>query len=310
MSKTIRTGFRKLPIANVHAQADQPRKLFEEQGIEELSASIDANGLLQPIKVRPDGKGEFEIICGERRYRACMMLGWATIDAIITDMTDDEMADAAIIENLQRKDITPMEEAIAFQKRLDAGISLDDLARRLGKQPHRITERTSLLKLSREYQEAFTKGMLTPSQAYEMSRLGHGYQRVLFRAISEGRCKTYGALRAITTSLVQAEAKHASGGFSLRSTEMDGGQEDMFGSSGPTDAERAVVTALEAKIERVVDILRDGFDDNEAVITRKVSRGNADVMADRLALIQAQLRKLELSLRSAAVAATVDRLCA
>jgi ParB family chromosome partitioning protein len=307
--RTTRTGFRRLPIANVYPNPDQPRKLFEEQGIEELAASIDQNGLLQPITVRADGKGEFIIVCGERRYRACMMLGWATIDAIVTTMTDDEMADAAIIENLQRKDITPLEEAHAFQKRLDAGVPLEELARRLGKAPHRITERTALLRLTSEYQEAFSKGMLTPSQATELARLGHSYQRVLFAAISEGRCKTYAALRAIATSLVQAEARAGAGEFSLRST-FDSEQSSLFSVPEPTEAERIAVTVLESKIEKVVDLLRDGFDNNEAVVVRKVSRGNADVMADRLALIQAQLRKLELALRAAAVTDSVVRLSA
>jgi ParB/RepB/Spo0J family partition protein len=303
---TQAAAIQRLDIATVYGNPNQPRTVFDATGIEELAASIDSNGLLQPVTVRADGKGGYMLVCGERRYRACVMLGWATIDAIVVDLSDDDLADAAIIENLQRKDITPLEEARAFQKRLDAGVSLEDLARRLGKAPHRITERTSLLKLTSEYQEAFAKGILSPSQAYEMSRLGHSYQRVLFTAIREGRCKTYNALRAITTALVKAEARGGATVFSLHAA-VDGEQASLFAPVGPTEAERATVTALEAKIESVVGLLRDGFDENEAVIARKVSRGNADVMADRLALIQAQLKKLELALRAAAVTETAIR---
>lgn len=298
-----RSGLRVLPIANVYPNPNQPRKIFDERPLEELAKSIEETGLQSPIKVRPDGKGEYMIVYGERRYRAHMLLGLATIKAIVEDMSDEALADAAIIENLQRKDITQLEEARAFQRRLESGISVEDLARRLGiKQPHRITERIALLRLTPEYQDAFEKGLLTPTQAFEMSRLSHGYQRLLCEAIQKGRCKSAQELRVVAATLLEAQHRNTAAPARLvpLNTGATGVQPALFEQDGATEEERAVVTALEAKIQRVVDLLRGGIKDNQVVVVSRVSRANADVMADKLEVIEAQLRKLRLALRAAA----------
>lgn len=293
---------RALPVVDVYPNPDQPRKLFDQEALEELAASIKAHGLLQPIKVRADGTGGYMIVCGERRWRAHKLLGAETILAVVESLSDDDLADAAIVENLQRRNITPLEEARAFQARLDAGLTVEELAARLGiRQPWRITERTNLLRLDPTYQDAFAKGILTPSQATEMSRLTKPFQRLLFEAISEGRCRTYQELRAVTAALLSAEKRGVESG-TFRLGAPDGEQVDLFKVAEPTPEEKQVVRRMEQKIEAVEELLRGGFKDNEVVICNKVSRANAEVMAERLELIEKQLAKLRLALRAHAVA--------
>jgi ParB family chromosome partitioning protein len=273
-----------LPMVEVYPNPNQPRKLFSQPEIEELAASIAHNGQLQPIKVVPrpqvDGPGKYMIVLGERRWRAHQHLGLATIQATVSEMTDDQVADAAIVENLQRKDITPLEEARAFQARLNTGLTVDELAKRLGmKQSWRITERTALLKLTAEHQEALARGALTPSQAYEMSRLGPAMQRVLFNALAAGRCRSFAELRKTVEALAARE----------KQTSMPA---DAPEAAPATDADHDRVRALEATIGKVTDLLQRGFDTDDI----------AEVLADKLELIEGHLRQLRLELRAAAVA--------
>lgn len=291
-----------LPMEEVYANPNQPRKLFDEAALDELAASIKGRGLIQPIKVtprpQPGGKGKYMIVVGERRWRAHQRLGATTIQATISVMSDDEIADAAIIENLQRKDITPLEEARAYQARLDTGLTVDQLAERLGlKQSWRITERTDLLKLTAENQEAFARGALTPSQAYEMSHLGPAMQRVLFNAIGEGKCRSYAELRKTVQALAAREQQ----------TELPTAAP---GVEPPTEADHERVREVEALIGKVCELVQRGFHGNDVVILRKVNPANADVLADKLELIESCLRKLRLELRAAAVTRSLEQTAA
>jgi ParB family chromosome partitioning protein len=277
---------RPLPLLDVYPNPAQPRTIFREADLDELGESIRTHGLLQPIKVRADGKGRYMIVLGERRWRAHQRIGAETIEATVVDLADDALADAAIVENLQRKDITPLEEARAFQARLATGLTIDELAKRLGiRQPRRIAERVALLQLAGEYQEALTCGVLNPSQAGEMARLSPASQRVLFQAIRAGRCKTYAELRSVAQGLLDAE-----------------NQTEMFPNERTTDDERRAVYGLEQKIDRVCDVLGAGFEDNDIVILRKVNPLKADVIADKLEVIEASLKRLRLALRASAIA--------
>ena len=291
---------REVPIALIDPNPDQPRKIFDEEALQDLASSIASAGLQQPIKVCPVAGGRFMIVCGERRWRAHVLLGLATVPAIVQDMSVDEMEEAAIVENLQRADITPLEEARAFQRRLDAGVSVEQLALRLGlKQPHRITERTCLLKLFPEYQEAFARGDLRASDAYELAQLSGAYQRALFNAIRDGKCKSYGALRAVGQAFRDAQTN----AVPVLVVQNRDTQISVFEDAGPTEAEREALSALEKKILAVESLLRDGLKDNEVVITARVARGNSFVMAERLGLIGRQLDKLRLALLAQAAMA-------
>lgn len=310
MSVKARAELRTLPVGSIRRNPDQPRKVFRKEALEELAESIRDSGLLQPIKVRPDGGGKFLIVCGERRWRAHKLLGEKTILAIVEAMTDEELADAAIIENLQRQDITPLEEAHAFQARLDQGVSPTDLAKRLGVAPHRVQFRVALLRLQPEYQDAVQKGHLDMWQAHYLARLSPGYQRLMFEAISKGKCQTRGKAQSLCEALLAAERRNGKDGaapLKLSDPHLEGEQTGLFKDTGPTKKQRAALTALERKIEAVTDLVCAGFDENEVIVAGKVSRANAEVMAEKLRLLEGQLRKMRRALEEQAAAAYVAK---
>ena len=143
-----------LNIEDVLPNRFQPRIKFNEDAITELSKSIKEHGVIQPIVVRPIGD-KFEIIAGERRYKASCMAELKTIPAIITDLNDKDSAEVALIENVQRENLTPIEEAISYKKILDMGyITQDALASKLGKTQSTVANKLRLLNLDDEVQEA------------------------------------------------------------------------------------------------------------------------------------------------------------
>lgn len=138
-----------LPMAEVFPNPAQPRREFDDLKLVELAASIRQHGLLQPITVRAAGKG-YEIVMGERRYRACRMLGFTHIDAFILSVSPEKSALLALIENLQREDLHFLEEAEAYQALLGQDMNQEQLARRLGKSPAFVANKLRLLKLAPE----------------------------------------------------------------------------------------------------------------------------------------------------------------
>ena len=170
----------KLQTDRVFPNPDQPRKRFDPDALAELAASIKSSGLAQPISVRAHGDGHM-IVMGERRWRAHVLAGLPTIEANVIDVADQERDILAIIENLQRQNITPLEEGRAFQRVLDTGLTPQELADRLGLKQHwRVTERTALLKLNPPYLDLLEKGHLTASQGTELARLAPHDQDTLF----------------------------------------------------------------------------------------------------------------------------------
>jgi ParB family transcriptional regulator, chromosome partitioning protein len=275
-----------IPISEVYPNPDQPRKIFDEGQLRELAASIRQHGLIQPITVRPDGAGKFMIVAGERRYRAHVVAGMSAIKAIVEkNLSDDQLAEQAIVENLQRVDISPMEEAHAYQRMLDKGYSIETLAKRLGlQQTWRITERTALLSLREEFQHLFASNQITRSQATELARLSPGNQTRLFQLIKRGKCPTYTALRAAANGLLEAEQQGA-----------------MFEAPEPTEEESRALRSIEARIEAVRRAVAAGFQKGELVIARKIAPDRAGVIADELRLIQKHLADMEKALRQSAV---------
>ncbi len=135
-----------LPLATVGVRGEQPRRHFDKASLEELAQSIRAYGLLQPVLVQPAGEERYMLIAGERRLQACQKLGLERIPAILTDGDPDHVA---LIENLQRQDLAPLEEAEALERlRQRHAHSLDDLARAVGKSPTLLSETLSLCSLS------------------------------------------------------------------------------------------------------------------------------------------------------------------
>ena len=144
----------------------QPRTIFDDEKIEELSRTIHIHGIIQPIVVRPLEDGRFEIIAGERRWRAMKKLGWDTVPAIIKDLNDTETASVALIENLQREELSPIEEAMAYGKLLELHqLTQEALAQRLGKGQSTVANKLRLLKLPQEVQDALLNKAITERHA-------------------------------------------------------------------------------------------------------------------------------------------------
>ena len=131
----------------------------------ELSQSIAVNGLIQPIIVRQSPITGYELLAGERRLRACKKLGWSTIPALVKDLSNSQMMEQAIIENLQREDLNPIEEALAFQKLVQHGLTHEDIGQQLGKSRPYISNSLRLLKLAPILQEALIQGDISPGHA-------------------------------------------------------------------------------------------------------------------------------------------------
>ena len=130
-----------IKVNKIIPNKSQPRLDFYEESLEGLAESIKENGLLQPISVRRNGS-KYEIIAGERRFRACLMLGYDTIDAIVYDKNDDESANLALIENIQREDLNSIEQALAMQKLMKMNnLTQNELAEKLGYQQSTVANK-------------------------------------------------------------------------------------------------------------------------------------------------------------------------
>lgn len=162
----------RIPIDAIRPNPYQPRRVFAQDALEELCASIKQYGLLQPISVRKLGSDSFELIAGERRLRACRMAGMKFIDAIIFSTYEQDSAVIAMMENLQRENLHYMEEAEGYQNLIrDHGLSQDELARRLGKNQSTIANKMRILKLPMAVKRLLLQYSLTERHARALLRL-------------------------------------------------------------------------------------------------------------------------------------------
>ncbi|QKY70830.1 nucleoid occlusion protein [Lentibacillus sp. CBA3610] len=156
-----------LPIEKIEPNRFQPRSVFNEEKMQELAQTIHTHGMIQPIVVRKlEEEDKYELIAGERRWRAVQTLEWEKIPAIIRGMTDTEIASVALIENLQREELTVIEEASAYQRLLELhSLTQEALAQRLGKNQSTIANKIRLLKLPEEVQTAVLDKQITERHA-------------------------------------------------------------------------------------------------------------------------------------------------
>lgn len=176
-----------LPLDDILPNRFQPRIKFNEDSIIELSESIKEHGVIQPIVVRPVGD-KYEIIAGERRYKASCMAGLEKIPALITDLNDKDSAEVALIENVQRKDLTPIEEAISYKKILDMGyLTQEKLAEKLGKKQSTVANKLRLLNLDEDVQEAILEDKISERHARSILKLQNpaDQKKVLKKIIDE-----------------------------------------------------------------------------------------------------------------------------
>jgi ParB family chromosome partitioning protein len=144
----------------------QPRREFDDAALDELASSLKSKGVIQPIVVRADENGKFELVVGERRWRAAQRAGLLKIPAIVRDVAEDQLLEIALIENVQREDLNPIDEALAYRMLInDLGLTQQEVAERVGKQRATITNTLRLLTLSEPVQEMVRNGEITMGHA-------------------------------------------------------------------------------------------------------------------------------------------------
>ncbi len=169
---TRSVGVRIVHVDRIEPNPEQPRMVFEQEALDELSASIREHGVLQPILVRPLGPNTYQIVAGERRWRASRQAGLETIPALIEEIDDDTALEIAIIENLQREDLTPLDEAAMFDRMVhEHGYSIRKLADKLGKDKGYLENRLRLADAPPEIRELVSLRKDSLSHAYELMKV-------------------------------------------------------------------------------------------------------------------------------------------
>jgi ParB/RepB/Spo0J family partition protein len=170
---TRNLGVRHVPVSRIEANPDQPRMTFDQSALDELTASIKEHGILQPVLLRPFGPvGRYQLIAGERRWRAAKAAGLDSIPAMIEEIDDDTALEIAIIENLQREDLSPLEEATMYDRMVkDHGYSIRRLAQKLGKDKGYLENRLRLADAPEEIRQLVSLRKDTLSHAYELMKV-------------------------------------------------------------------------------------------------------------------------------------------
>ena len=162
----INNGIQKINISQIIPNPSQPRKSFKDEELKELSSSIKNQGLIQPIIVKPTTNNQYQIIAGERRWRACQLNGMHELDCVIKDLDDTNVLEAALIENIQREDLNVIEEANAYKGLIDIkGINNENLSKLIGKSSSHVSNILRLLELDIKIQEMVINGELSMGHA-------------------------------------------------------------------------------------------------------------------------------------------------
>ena len=166
------TGLLQIDLDQIRPNKGQPREQFDQVQLEELAQSVQAQGVLQPIIVRSNPNGGFDLVAGERRWRAAQIAGLLKIPAIVKDVADEHMLEIALIENLQREELNPIEEANAYQSLIDdLALTQQEVAERVGKQRASIANALRLLNLPPEVQALIKSGRITAGHAKALAAL-------------------------------------------------------------------------------------------------------------------------------------------
>ncbi|MDQ2942781.1 MAG: ParB/RepB/Spo0J family partition protein [Candidatus Dormibacteraeota bacterium] len=245
-------ALRELPIGNVLPNPYQPRTHVDEDALVELTASIEASGLLQPVIVRPRN-GKFELIAGEQRWRAVQRLGWAKIPAVVKDVDDQTLLTLALIENLQRNDLSAIDEAAGYQRLGDQfKLPQAEIARLVGRNRSTVANLLRLLKLPSEVKTLVQEG-----------KLSEGHARALLAVTEE-------------SDVVRLAKEAADQGWSVRETEARARGENPVTTSValPTGTRtRAPQKMPTADVRRVEDALRKRLGTDVRVTSRRRGRG-------------------------------------
>jgi len=234
---------RELPIEFLSPHADQPRRTFDKDAIEELAASIKARGLLQPILVRPKGRDDYEIVAGERRWRAAQKAKLHSVPVIIRELTDEETAEIALIENVQRVDLNPIEEAQAYNRLADSyGRTQEEIAKAVGKSRSHVANIMRLIALPEAVQKALAEGAI--SMGHARALLGAKHPEPACKAVIQGGL----SVRQTEAMIREADAKLARQGGKASGGKSAG---KSNGSSGFKDAD---TRALEKDLSAILGL--------------------------------------------------------
>lgn len=236
-----------IAINDITENRYQPRRSFNEEKLKELSLSIKEHGVIQPIIVRPAGQGKYELVAGERRWRACRMLGLDKVPAVVKEFSEKETSEIALIENIQREDLNAIEESSAYRKLIEEyDLTQEDLSLRVGKSRSHIANSLRLLALPEPIKEMVTEGSLSA-----------GHARALLGVIN-------------TDQMLEMADKIASKGMSVRQTEV------LVKSLDKDQKDKKGVSKLDPIIGEMEERLRTRLS-TKAIIKRNNKKGTIEI---------------------------------
>ena len=205
----VTTTLTAIPIDSIR-RGDNDRQVFDPVALEELSESIRAHGLVQPIAIRPMTDGHYQIVAGERRWRACKLLACQEIPAIVRDLNDEAASAIMLAENIGREDLNPIEEANAYHRRMERfGWSATRVADVAGVSHDLVRRRLSLLRLGPEAQKLVASGQFPVGHGQAMADLDNNRQRIALRVYSHSTRMTLQAFRHVVSDLLQEQSQDA-----------------------------------------------------------------------------------------------------
>lgn len=209
--KTESSGSLSLPISQVETCSSQPRKRFDDESLQELADSISQHGIIQPLTVRKLSSGYYQIIAGERRWRAARLAGLQEVPVIVIEADDRKAAELAMIENLQREDLNPMEEAAGFQSLIESyHMTQEEAAQRVGKSRSAVTNALRLLGLTSSVRKLVEEGKLSAGHARALVPLSPSLQESAASAIVSGGLsvrQTEALVKRLSAEKKEAQAK-------------------------------------------------------------------------------------------------------
>jgi len=252
-SRATQAQMREVPVAKILPNPAQPRLSYDEDSLTELASSIREHGVLQPILVRPSGS-KFELIAGERRWRASGMAGRESIPAIVVEFDEQTALEVSIIENLQREDVSPLEEAAMFRKMTETfGYSVRQLAHKVGKDKGYVENRLRLSDAPADIRELVSLRKDTISHAYELMKIGdEGKRRRLAKRVAAGDLSL--AKLRIITGTGAGDEKETGGKAPRRRARTVAGE--VASVRAADDALMGARSKLSQGVDDLVDILR------------------------------------------------------
>ena len=286
-SRTTRAQIRQIPVNRILPNPAQPRLSYEEDSLTELADSIREHGVLQPVLVRPAGS-EFELIAGERRWRAARMAGLEVIPAVVLDFDEETALEVSIIENLQREDVSPLEEAAMYRKMIGLGYSVRQLASKIGKDKGYVENRLRLTEAPPEVRELVAARRDTISHAYELMKVTDDKtRRKLAKRVAAGDL-TLAKLRRLTGSREPKEPEEkprrrarTAAGVAVAARNTDDALMDLKGRLGTVVDELAVLLRQHEVIEEIPATNRDNLAKYLTITKLKLENAIALVRATR-----------------------------